>query len=480
VTARDQFDNPVPGVTVTLTANPTTGNTLTQPSGPTNASGVATGTLSSTEAGDKVVSAMAGGISITQTATVTVTAGAVSASQSTVTASPTSIQASAGAVISTITVTARDANNNPIQGATVTLTATGSGNTLTQPTLPTDVNGQRTGTLSSTATADKVVSATAGGTPITQTATVTVTAGAATKLAFTEQPSNTTAGATISPPVQVTVQDQFDNTVTGFTGNVRVRIGTNPGGGTLGGTTMVGAVGGVATFGDLAIDKAANGYTLETTSGSLTLDTGEPGDDHAAAVGVGAERAGIPAAAGGVGGGCVGESSERGERDGGDCVGGPRVGWDGDGGDEWEWGGGVYTNLAITGAVGIRTLDFTVGALTPVVSDPINITAGAASQLVFTVDPTDTQVNVAIAPPVQVTAHDDAGNRVTSFTGTVTIAIGTNPSGGTLSGTTAVLAVSGVATFNNLLIDTVGNGYTLTADSGTLAQGTSATFNIIP
>jgi hypothetical protein len=79
-----------------------------------------------------------------------------------------------------------------------------------------------------------------------------------------------------------------------------------------------------------------------------------------------------------------------------------------------------------------------------------------------------------------VTAHDDAGNRVTSFTGTVTIAIGTNPSGGTLSGTTAVLAVSGVATFNNLLIDTVGNGYTLTADSGTLAQGTSATFNIIP
>jgi adhesin/invasin len=404
VTARDQFDNPVPGVTVTLTANPTTGNTLTQPSGPTNASGVATGTLSSTEAGDKVVSAMAGGISITQTATVTVTAGAVSASQSTVTASPTSIQASAGAVISTITVTARDANNNPIQGATVTLTATGSGNTLTQPTLPTDVNGQRTGTLSSTATADKVVSATAGGTPITQTATVTVTAGAATKLAFTEQPSNTTAGATISPPVQVTVQDQFDNTVTGFTGNVRVRIGTNPGGGTLGGTTMVGAVGGVATFGDLAIDKAANGYTLETTSGSLTLDTSNPFNitvGSASQVTI-TQQPSASAQSGQVfpqqpvvlvedaSGNPVSEPVVLVEDASGNPVSGVNVtggiasGAPALGGTVTVAtnGSGVaaFTNLAITGAVGIRTLDFTVGALTPVVSDPINITDRHPSQ----------------------------------------------------------------------------------------------------
>ncbi|PYP07464.1 MAG: hypothetical protein DMD59_14705, partial [Gemmatimonadetes bacterium] len=120
VTARDASGNPVSGVNVVLSATGS-GNTLTQPAGPTNASGVATGMLSSTVAGTKTVSATAGGVAITQTAAVTVTAGGVSASQSTVTASPTSITAGSGT--STITVTARDANGNPVSGATVTLSA---------------------------------------------------------------------------------------------------------------------------------------------------------------------------------------------------------------------------------------------------------------------------------------------------------------------------------------------------------------------
>ena len=46
------------------------------------------------------------------------------------------------------------------------------------------------------------------------------------------------------------------------------------------------------------------------------------------------------------------------------------------------------------------------------------------------------------------------------------MAIGTNPGGGTLSGTNPVAAVSGVATFANLSIDKAGNGYTLTASAG--------------
>src|SRR6266516_658573 len=140
VTARDASGNPVSGVNVVLSATGS-GNTLTQPAGPTNASGVATGTLSSTVAGTKTVSATAGGVTITQTAAVTVTAGAVSASQSTI---------AAGSGTSTITVTARDANGNAVSGATVVLAATGSGNTLTQPAGATNASGVATGTLSST------------------------------------------------------------------------------------------------------------------------------------------------------------------------------------------------------------------------------------------------------------------------------------------------------------------------------------------
>src|SRR6185295_4677299 len=59
----------------------------------------------------------------------------------------------------------------------------------------------------------------------------TLTAAAASKLAFSVQPTNATAGVSISPSVQVTVQDAFSNTVTTSTASIAVAIGTNPGGG---------------------------------------------------------------------------------------------------------------------------------------------------------------------------------------------------------------------------------------------------------
>src|SRR6058998_2542611 len=110
VTVKDANGNPISGATVVLSATGS-GNTLTQPSGTTDASGVATGTLSSTVAGSKTVSATASGTAITQTASVTVNPGSVSASQSTLTASPTSIAVGSA---TTITVTAKDANGNRI------------------------------------------------------------------------------------------------------------------------------------------------------------------------------------------------------------------------------------------------------------------------------------------------------------------------------------------------------------------------------
>jgi len=67
------------------------------------------------------ISATADGVAITQTATVTVTAGPVSGTTSVVTAAPTSI---APGENSTIRVTAKDAQGNPVSGASVILAAT--------------------------------------------------------------------------------------------------------------------------------------------------------------------------------------------------------------------------------------------------------------------------------------------------------------------------------------------------------------------
>src|SRR6266566_4752608 len=209
VTVKDAGGNPITGATVVLAATGS-GNTLTQPSGTTDAAGVATGTLSSTGAGTKTVSATANGTAITQTATVTVAPGSVSAAQSTVTTAPASITAGSG--VSTITVTAKDASGNPIGGATVVLAATGSGNTLTQPTGLTDGTGVATGTFSSTVAESKTVSATTNGTAITQTATVAVAPGSvsAAQSTVTTAPASITAGSGVST-ITVTAKDASGN-----------------------------------------------------------------------------------------------------------------------------------------------------------------------------------------------------------------------------------------------------------------------------
>ncbi len=97
-------------------------------------------------------------------------------------------------------------------------------------------------------------------------------------LAFAQQPTSTTAGqpidAGLAPPgVSVDVLDAADQLVTIATNAVGIAIATNPGSGTLFGTTPVNAAGGVATFTDLAIDLKGTGYTLAASSPGLTSAT---------------------------------------------------------------------------------------------------------------------------------------------------------------------------------------------------------------
>jgi hypothetical protein len=101
--------------------------------------------------------------------------------------------------------------------------------------------------------------------------------------------------------------------------------------------------------------------------------------------------------------------------------------------------------------------------------------------LAFAVQPSTTPPLLPITPAVQVTALDALGNVVPTFTGSVTIAIGKNGGmlfPGTLSGTRTVAAVNGVATFSDLSIDQLGNGYTLTVTASGVTSTESAPFNI--
>src|SRR5439155_10045231 len=87
---------------------------------------------------------------------------------------------------------------------------------------------------------------------------------------------------------------------------------------------------------------------------------------------------------------------------------------------------------------------------------------------------------VVISPAVAVEILDASNNVVTTDNSDmITLMIGTNPGGGTLSGTTTMTVSGGVAMFSNLSINKIGNGYTLTASSSSLIGAPSNTFNII-
>ena len=101
--------------------------------------------------------------------------------------------------------------------------------------------------------------------------------------------------------------------------------------------------------------------------------------------------------------------------------------------------------------------------------------------LAFAVQPSTTLPLLPIKPAVQVEVLDALNNRVTTYSGQVTIAIGHNGGlllPGTLSGTKTVTVANGVATFSDLSIDQAGNGYTLLASATNVFDIESVPFNI--
>jgi len=138
----------------------------------------------------------------------------------------------------------------------------------------------------------------------------------------------------------------------------------------------------------------------------------------------------------------------------------------------------TFSNLHVDKVGTGYTLTAAANGLQEATSTGFTIAAAPATRLVFTVQPSNTMGGAAITPPVQVAAQDSVGNLATEFQGIVTIALGGNPAPGTLSGTTAVSAVSGVATFSDLSIAPANAGYTLTASAGGLTGITSAPFAI--
>jgi hypothetical protein len=313
-----------------------------------------------------------------------------------------------------------------------------------------------------------------------------------THLAFTTQPGGGTAGQAWSTQPEVTIENVDGNAVTSDTSPVTLSIQTNPGSGTLS-TCSAPTVAGVATFSGCQIDKAATGYaltatdstdSLSATSSTFNISAGAPAqlvfttqpgggtagqawstqpviaiedangnvvtsDASTVTLSMQTNPAGAPAQSVCSASAVAGVATFS----------------------------GCQINRAGTGYA--LTATDTTDSLTAM-SNSVNITAGAPSQLVFSVQPGGGARSVVWASQPTVTIEDANANPVTSDAAviTLTIAPGTGDRKAHLTGCSAS-TTAGVAAFSGCQINQVATGYQLTAnDSADSITATSAGFDI--
>ena len=497
VTARDALGNPISGATVLLAATGS-GNTLTQPAAPTNTSGVATGSLASTVAETKIVSATVNDTAITQTTPVTVTppGSGQTISHLLLTAGNNSVNqklyatAAIAPVPNTLVTVAVLSHRS-----TAAITPTLSGGGMSSWTQVASVDFDPISLPRRRLTVFRAMSASPGSGPITITYASSVsnvqwivsqwtgveTSGVNGAGAIVQSGSSRSDGS-MGLAVALSAFTRANNVAYGVVGVSGSGSAVTPGNG----------------FAEIAEQPSGESSALETewTTNDNTIDATWASAFKAGLLGVE-----IQAAAGG--GPAVSASlstvtavspiSAGGSstitvtaRDGvGNPVSGVAVTLSATGNNTitqpaapTDVNGVTSGSLSAT-VIGSNTVTAVAGGVTLNQQPVVTVNPGAASGLAFTTQPSNTAANAPITPAVVVEIRDQYGNRVNS-SDDVLMAIGTNPASGTLSGTFGQEAAGGVATFSNLAINNAGAGYTLVASSSGVPNVTSSTFNITP
>jgi subtilisin-like proprotein convertase family protein len=323
--------------------------------------------------------------------------------------------------------------------------------------------------------------------------------GAATQLFIAQQPPGSVVAGT-SFGFTVGGDDRFGNPTTIFPSNatVTVAIAANPGGSNPTGVSMtVPVVGGIATFNGLSLNKVGQAYTLKVTSAGLTSATTNPFDvTYAAADHLVITQANEPPStvnAGQVFGMTVTALDPFGNVDKGfsgtvSVALVQPVSFSGTSTTTVSVSGGMATfgNLAITttGTYQIQASsspNLTQTTSTSILVNPAPNTLMTPFQLVFD-GPLPTEVIHNFPFGAALDLKDFFGNLVTNATGTVTIALDNNPGNANLGGDVTADLASGIASFTNLSITAVGNGYTLQATTtvGGFTSPPSSPINVLP
>ncbi|MGE5142238.1 MAG: hypothetical protein ACM3OA_02260, partial [Acidobacteriota bacterium] len=234
-----------------------------------------------------------------------------------------------------------------------------------------------------------------------------------TQLAFKISPGNSTAGVTFAPSVVVEARDADGNLVSDYTGTIALTIVTNPGSGTLSGTTSLNAVGGVATFSTLSINKSGSGYKLQATSGNLTAAQSALFNITAASA-TKLDFTNVPASfQAGVQFALTVTAHDPFDNVATDFTGQVTLALNGTGGAILSGNttvtatGGVadFVSLSIDKVGNAFSFGATGGGLSAVTSGTFNVSPGPATDLIITGQPSNTAAAASISPAGTVTAH---------------------------------------------------------------------------
>ena len=370
-----------------------------------------------------------------------------------------------------------DAAGNPVAGISVAWSVTGGGSVSATTTVTgrdgaTGVRrtlGPQSGTQATAATVPG-----ASGSPITFTSTATV--GAVGKLRIEVQPAaSAQSGVPFSRQPQVQLIDDNANPVIRAGVAVTAAISSGPAGATLTGSTTASTnANGLAVFTDLAISGGGGSYTVTfnspnvvgvtstavavaagsasalrmVTQPSATASTGtafatQPVVELVDATGNKVSRAGTPVTAAiASGGGTLGGTLTVNT----DATGVAR-----------------FTDLAITGTGGIRTLIFASGGLTSVTSSGIDLRTGPSATNSSLSAPAT--LVAGVNGTVTVTVRDGANNPVSG----AAVTLAATGTGNTIPSSTVNTNSSGVATFT--FRSTVAEAKSLTATVGGITLG---------
>lgn len=250
VTARGSAGQLLVGRSVVATA---TGGGHAIASAPnTDASGVSAFTFVASVTGPKTITVVVGGTTLTQQPVIDSRPQPepADADTTTVVASPTSVEAD-GTTSSTITVTVRAADGTPLVGRAVAVAASGTGQVITQPGT-TDVSGVATGTIASTVTGAKTITALVDG-----------------AITITQQPVVTFTIPAVDPDLSTIVVTPTSSPFQGDTTTITVTARSRSGLALAGRTVVATASGSGHTFGTPPA-TGANGVSSFTFAASVT------------------------------------------------------------------------------------------------------------------------------------------------------------------------------------------------------------------